>query len=300
MRAGQIPIETRDRILKLHPEIANQEDPDTALMSQYEQLMKKGGKVAADALNAPTAQLPGLAVRGNTYAEEFVIQEEMAATGESADTIRGRIASSRALMSDPKFVQQAMNAKFASAPDKSKKVKEAMADFNAKSNDNTPEGKERFNMLKSELVMDYARSTATERFTKDLSRIQTTNAKLGDAIRLAQKNSGSASLADVAAAWVGEATGPESIASYNALIGVLEAESMKYRNSMFGAPNMVAIRAAVNEMARANFTVLGRIKSFVGLPQVRGNPMATSGIIDEAFQKQDDFLKGPRNVLGME
>ena len=263
LKAGQIPIETKNRILSLHPEIATEENPNAKILGQYEQIVKKGGKAANDALNAPAAQLPALAVRGNAMAEELVIQQEMKATGEGADAIRGRIASAKALMADPKFVQKALSAKFASSPDKTKQVKQATEEFNKLSNN--PEEKERFNQMKADLALDFIRTTATERFASDLSRLQTTNVKLGDAVRLAIKNTGSASLENVATAWLGDATGPEAKAGYDAFMATLESESLKFKDSMFGTPNMVAIRAAVTEMARAKLTVMGRLKSAVGM-----------------------------------
>lgn len=263
LKAGQVPTETRRRILDLHPELANTEKPEQAILAQATQYAKAKGKDAEIALTAPASELPRWAVRGNAMAEQLVIKEEAMATGESVDTITGRIANTRALLSDPKFVQKAMNAKFASAPDKTAKVKEATSEYNRLSNSQSAEDKERFNALKAEMALEFVRATATERFTADLSRLQTTNAKFGEAVRMALKNTGSASLENVAAAWTGEVTGPEAIASYNALLAILDVEAMKYRSSIFGAPNMVAVRAAVNEMARSQFTVLGRVRNFL-------------------------------------
>ena len=235
-----------------------------AIFNQIQQMLKKGGKAVEQALIAPDNALPGMAVRGNQTATELVISKEAELTGESPDLIRGRLENAKRLSSDPKFLQQAYSAVFRSAKDKATKVKDSIAEFNKLSNGNAEE-KEKAAQIRAELALDYVRTTATERFVSDLSKLQTTNTKLGDAVRLAMKQAGSANLENVTAAWVGDATGPEAVAAYQALIATLQAEGLKYKDSIFGVPNMPAINAAITQLAANKLTVMGRMKSAIGM-----------------------------------
>ena len=314
LQAAQIPAETKQRILKLHPEIANQENPDVAIFNQAKQLEKTGGNDFKVAINAPEHSLPALAVAGNQFAKDIVVQDEAARTGESAEAIRGRMDILNSYTKDPKFAQKFYEAVTPQGGDRQKAIKDSIAAYNAKAMDKTAKGSADFREMQANMALQFAALTATERFVGDLSKLQTTNAKLGDAVRLSLKNTGSASLENVVAAWAGNATGQEALSSYNALIGVLQTESLKYKGSIFGEPNMVAIRAAINEMARSKFSALGTVKRFIGnagglIPaegsfarDVWGSIIdPTSGprkLMQGTANSIDTFVNGPKNVLG--
>lgn len=264
LQASTVPAEARSRILALHPELEQEENSARAIFNQYQLMTKKGGTEAAKVLTAPENQLPQLAVRGNQTATDLVIQKEAQNTGENPDLIRGQLERAKRFSSDPGFLQKAYTAVFSGQPESGKKIKVALEDYHKLQNGNAEE-KEKAAQIRADLALDFFRTTATERFVGDLSKLQTTNIKLGDAVRLAMKNTGSANLENVVTAWIGDATGPAATAAYQSIIAALQVESLKYKDSVFGAPSMPAINAAITEMARAKMTVMGRLKSAIGM-----------------------------------
>lgn len=236
----------RERLIAIMPGLRAPDGTtaDDKVAVAYQTLVKSD-KSAVAALDAGDEDLPMLAMTGNGTAMKILIGKERqnnpAATPES---VQSEFQKVKQLAKSKDFVDQKLAFEGIKAEDAKKNAKaERMRISNAKGTEAVRLEQED---LKVAWQMYRAKSTS-----KMLDNVASWNVpELSDSVQAASKLTNGTKIEDVLTAYMGPSTGTEAIQKIQKFYSFIEQGAGQSKGSIFGQPNVIAIKAAVYNKAR--------------------------------------------------
>jgi hypothetical protein len=188
-------------------------------------------------------QLLELALGGNAYAKKLTILEESRNTGMSTQEVEQIIQKLNVRMFDPKMPDEALrNSKLTEDQRAAVKMQLNPALMALDPNKKIAADHQRFTLLWQEI-----QKMRQDKFENDVTSWGATDPILLAAIKKAQGESQQATIENVAAAYLGEATDVERIMRLQTLDKQLQVAAMKFEKSAFGMPNIAKARNKLNQ-----------------------------------------------------
>lgn len=233
----------RQRLLMLSPDLAavspDKLDADMVRTIQAQ----KNNKQWQQAFEAPEPALPGLALQGNTYAENIVLAKEQANTGTDPTITKARLDNLRIATNNKDFLKKAFEEQYAGDPKAKQKVADAIGQFNEKGL--TAEGKAQNNAVKMQLALELAKKQTTVNFAANTGAWKIADPEFQAAVVNARQVTGGTKMEDVLTAYTKDITGPDLIKKTQIFADYMTAEAQKQEKSIFGQPNYIALRSQI-------------------------------------------------------
>lgn len=200
-----------------------------------------------EAVQAPDAELPMLAISGNAQANAVLAAKEQAATGRDPAVTQARLAAIRSIMNSPTDIKKGFEMVYPGNSKEDKQLRDAkLTEFNAKAI-GTKEAKdaqftEKFNIAKQ---IEQQRVATT--FRADVGTWQNPDQRVQWALKKAKDTTGNASMQNVMDAYLDGATGPTATALVTSFITQMKSSAQKDSKSLFG---MIDYNNVANELQR--------------------------------------------------
>ena len=238
---------------RLNPELAQKPDNHGEMVA-YVQRQAKMDPNFIPVMNAEPADLPALAVQGNPLARKLVVQDESAATGKPADEVDRNIQAIGKLADKPTAINDyvAIRANQVPAADRVAFRKNEIARITALKMGTTKADKAQWAEEKTQMSMEIYKAQRTQQFIMDVNSWGMADPELEAAVKISSANTGTSSIDNVLAAYVGTKTGPEALTAYASFKQKLKVASDKQALSKFGGINSLAALSMVDEQAIRN------------------------------------------------
>ena len=198
----------------------------------------------AAAINAEgPQQLLELALGGNAYAKKLTVLEESRNTGMSTQEVERIIQELNVRMFDPKMPDEALrNSKLTEDQRAAVKMQLNPALMALDPNKKIAADHQRFTLLWQEI-----QKMRQDKFEGDVTSWGATDPILLAAIKKAKDEAKEASIENVVAAYLGDATDVERIMRLQTLDKQMQLAAMKFEKSAFGMPNIAKARKKLNQ-----------------------------------------------------
>jgi len=260
--AANLSPDALNRIAILHPVSKGNA---TEAGDWYQQRFKATKGEIDKVLNASSSGLVIYAMERNPEALAILAAEERKSDPtQTPEKIDIRLNKIKQLAESPNFAKEA--AKFKASGLQGDARKQAEASFRSTitagstglSGDKKEAQRQRF-----EIALEMERASQTTAVINDMSKLFSAEGPMGAALAEAAKTTNSTSLENVMIAFVGSGNREERIARAMMFTNFAEQEILKHGNSVFGIPDINAIKAAAVETAIAH-NRLSRIVDNVG------------------------------------
>lgn len=235
---------------RLNPELASKPDNQGEMVAYFQRQMTND-PAFKELIQSDPADIIKLAARGNKLARALTVQEEAVATGRPPDIIDQEIRSMQSLANDPNAVNAwAMASTSGIIGDKVAARKAAIGRYNALASGTTKEEKAEYANLRGEIALTAFRAQKTNKFVADVSTWNIPNPAIQAATQTALATSGKTDLDSVLTAYVGPATGPESLKKYAEFKEAIKQAAQQQSKSVFGGIDSAAVLAKVDAAAK--------------------------------------------------
>lgn len=234
--AAGLSDSTQQNIRVLNPVLANASERDLAA-----NFVK--GKANPDytaAITAPDGDLPKLAAEGNQFSATLLHAKESALGIKPAET-DAKLKQLQEVMRSPTKLKQALLLVTPHTKDAQTAMNAQLADLNAKSM-GSKEDKQLATAYRYEIAKQVVSTGLTGSYTSDVRNWNSNDPELNAAILQSKSVTGATDITNVAAAYIGQSTGPEARAKLDRLIAISTASAGVYAKSLFGMPDVMAIR----------------------------------------------------------
>lgn len=239
----------KQMLLRLNPTLAGKVDNQAEVVAFYKRQVRDD-KSFKEVIQADPAEIPALAVKGNTHAMNLLIDEEVRGTGRDSAAVRNDINTIRALIQSPDFARRVVDMQLQGVTgNKEEKRKELTAQFTAARMATGKEEKAAFQERNLQAAIQLFKADRGNTFAADVGSWQTDDPALQAAIKTARQTTGSSSIDNVMAAYVGDKTGPEALAAYSQLMSIMDRAAAKTTGSVFGKVDTSRARATIANAA---------------------------------------------------
>jgi len=249
-RFDSFSTEQKMIMARLNPELANKPDNQGEMVAYFQRQMTND-PAFKELIQSDPADIIKLAARGNKLARALTVQEEAVATGRSPDVIDQEIRSMQSLANDPAAVQAwAMSTTSGVIGDKVAARKKAIGRYDALASGTTKEEKAEYASLRSDIALTAFRAQKTAKFAADVTTWNIPNPAIQAATQTALTTSGKTDIDSVLTAYVGAATGPESLKKYSEFKEAIRQAAQQQSKSVFGGIDSAAVLARIDAAAK--------------------------------------------------
>lgn len=248
LQIGAMTPTVISRLSVLNPQLAHSDNKELTIARLYKDAAKNKDRVAA--LAATDSELPLLALSGNPDALALTIAEEIKANpGVNKDMIEARLTKIRETANSPGFAQAAIKFKYgtkASSP-------EAQAELTALNTGKMSldaKDKEMNRMHRFNAALEMERRNTTTKFLGDTSNWGLNDPTFAAAQKTAFEMTGRRDLDSVVTAYLGGVSGAPAIAKLNQFNLLIDQAVAKQGKSLFGMPDIKAVKAQAVRLVR--------------------------------------------------
>lgn len=235
------------RLSVLNPQLAYSEDKQGTLARLYKDASKNKDRVAA--IQATASQLPLLALNGNQDAIALTVAEEIKNNpGINKDLVENRLMRIRERANAPGFEKEVIKHSFGSLD--SPEAKSALGNMNAAKVGGDATAKAQDRMSRFNAALEIERKETTLKFAQDTSTWGVSDPLFLAAQQNAFKNTGQRGMDQVVTAYLDGAVGAAAIEKLQSFNALLDASVAKQGKSLFGVPDIKALKASAFRRVR--------------------------------------------------
>lgn len=229
------------------PELIAKNDP--AEIARFVDRQIKSNPKFREVMEADPTDVPKLAIAGNSVARDMVVAEEATITGMDQGAIVARMKEAQQKASTPEAIDLWANTVTAGALNRVEAVRQKKAELQALQFASGKEEKKKYQEMLGEVASTYFKSQRNNDFRNNVAAWGIADPEIQKAIVQSQQTTGKADMLTVLRNYVGSSSGPEALDKYAKYKQQLLASAGKYQASPFGALNVSALAAEIDDNA---------------------------------------------------